>query len=132
MSREDLRAQLDATADLVTEEAIPIIATALHGETLLVPLVEYDEETGVVQLLTAKDVNDAVWIYAYTGEDVMAANGMTGTRYGHFEFLDVVRMARKGDFAGIAIDITEGTNRGIIPDYWLEEIERVLGGEEQG
>lgn len=129
MSIEALRAQLEATADLPVEEAVPEIATALHGQTLLVPLVDYDEATGNVQLLTAKDVNDVAWIYAYTGEDVMATNGMTGTRYGHFEFLDVVRMARSGDFGGIAIDISQGSNRGIIPDYWLEEIERVLGGD---
>ena len=128
MSIEALRARLDTTAGIPIEEAIPEIATALHGHTLIVPLVEYDEATGKVELLTAKDINNVVWIYAYTGEDVMATNGMTGTRYGHFEFLDVVRMARKGDFGGIAIDISQGNNRGIIPGYWLEEIERVLGG----
>lgn len=129
MSIEALRAVLDATADLPIEKAIPEIATALYGQTLLVPLVDYDEATGNVQLLTAKDINGAAWIYAYTGEDVMAANGMTGTRYGHFDFLDIVRMARRSGFAGIAVDISQGSNRGIIPDYWLEEIERVLGGD---
>lgn len=128
MTTEELRAELDSTADLPIEQAIPQIATALHGQTLFVPLVDYDEATGNVELLTAKDINDVAWIYAYTGEDVMASNGMTGVRYGHFEFLDVVRMARRGDFGGIAIDISEGRNRGIIPDYWMEEIERVLGG----
>ncbi len=128
MSIEALRARLEATADLPIEEAVPEISTALDGQTVLVPLVDYDEQTGHVQLLTAKDIDGIAWIYVYTGEDVMATNGMTGTRYGHFDFLDVVRMARKGDFGGIAIDISQGRNRGIIPDYWLEEIERVLGG----
>jgi hypothetical protein len=129
MSIEAWRAQLDATAHLPIEEAIPEIATALDGNTLLVPLVDYDEETGKVQLLTAKDVNDVAWLYAYTGEDVMAASGLTGTRFGHFDFLDIVRMARRSGLGGIAIDISQGRNRGIIPDYWLEEIERVLGGD---
>lgn len=127
MSTEALRAKLEATAHLPIEEAVPEIATALNGQTLLVPLASYDEATGNVQLLTAKDINDVAWIYAYTGEDIMAANGMTGTRCGHFDFLDVVRMARRSGFGGIAIDISQGNNRGIIPDYWLEEIERVLG-----
>lgn len=129
MSIDELRAQLDAQADVPIEESIPVIATALHGQTLLVPLVEYDEATGNVQLLTGKDINDVAWIYAYTGEDVMAASGLSGQRYGHFEFLDVIRMASKGDFGGVTIDLAEGKNRGIIPDYWLAEILRVLGGE---
>jgi hypothetical protein len=128
MSLDALRAELDATADLPLEEAVPRIATALNGQTLLVPLVDYDEATGNVQLLTAKDNEGVAWIYAYTGEDVMESLGMTGTRYGHFDFLDVVGMARRSGFGGIVVDMAEGSSRGIIPDYWLAEIERVLGG----
>lgn len=112
MSLDALRAELDGTADLPLEEAVPRIATALNG-----------------QLLTAQDNEGVAWIYAYTGEDVMQGLGMTGTRYGHFDFLDVVGMARRSGFGGIVVDMAEGRSRGIIPDYWLEEIERVLGGE---
>jgi SseB protein N-terminal domain len=130
MSTEAMRTELDATAGLPLEEAVPRIATALNGQTLLVPLVDYDEATGNVQLLTAKDNEGVAWIYAYTGEEVMQSLGMTGTRYGHFEFMDVVRMARRSGFGGIVLDMAEGRSRGIIPDYWLEEIERVLGGAE--
>lgn len=128
MSLDELRAELDATAELKTEEAVPRIATALAGQTLLVPIVEYDEATGVVQLLTGKDATGAAWIYAYTGEDVMAAGGLTGAKYAHFEFMDVIRMGQRSDFGGIVIDPAQGNARGHIPDYWFAEIERVLGG----
>jgi hypothetical protein len=128
MSLDELRAQLDATAELPTEEAVPRIATALDGRTLLVPVVEYDEATGIVQLLTGKDASGVAWIYAYTGEDVMIAGGLTGKQCGHFDFLDVVRMGRRSNFGGIVIDLANGAARGHIPDYWFAEIERVLGG----
>lgn len=128
MSLDTLRAELDATADLVTEEAVPRIATALHGHTLLVPVAAYDEATGNMQLMTGKDATGAAWVYAYTGEDVMAAGGMTGMQYGRFEFLEVVRMGRENNFGGIVIDMASDGARGHIPDYWFAEIERVLGG----
>lgn len=130
MSIDELRAKLDATADLVLEDAVPVIATALVDQTLLVPVLSYDEDAGNVQLVTGKDGSGTAWIYAYTGEDVMQAGGLTGQTYGHFDFLDIVRMARNGNFGGIVIDLAGDDNRGIIPDYWLAEIERVLGTDQ--
>ena len=52
MSLDALRAELDGTADLPLEEAVPRIATALNG-----------------QLLTAQDNEGVAWIYAYTGDE---------------------------------------------------------------
>lgn len=123
-----LRADLDATADLKLEDAIPIVATALNGRQLFIPLDSYDQETGELQLLTGKDVDGNVWIYAYTGKDLLDEKGLTGTLCGEFEFLEIIRMAQKGPFAGIAIDGGGTSTRAFIPDYWLAEIERVLGG----
>lgn len=128
MSLEALRAEIDATADLPLEEATPIVATALNGQPLLVPIESYDEATGEMQLITGNDAEGNTWLYAYTGEDIMQAVGLDGQQCVHFEFLGLIRMAAKAPFAGIVIDLANGSTRAHIPDYWFEEIERVLGG----
>ncbi len=131
MSIDALRETLDSAAELVLEEAVPVIATALVGHDLHLPVQSYDETTGGMQLLTSKDVDGGVWLYAYTGEDMMVGGGLTGSKSTTMDFLDIVRMTRENKFAGIAIDIAQDTNRGMIPDYWFDEILRVLAGEPQ-
>lgn len=125
---EDLRAALDATAELPTEEAVPRAVEALADQTLLVPVADYDGATGNIQLLTGVDSSGTAWIYAFTGEDAMVAGGLTGTKYGQFEFIDVVRMGQQGELGGIVVDLANGNARAHIPGYWLAEIERVLSG----
>lgn len=126
---EALRAELDATANLKLEDAIPIVSTALNGQQLFVPLESYDQESGELQLLTGKDAAGNIWIYAYTGKDIMQAAGLAGTQCGEFEFLELISIARKGPFAGIAIDGGGNSTRAFIPDYWFAEIDRVLRHE---
>jgi hypothetical protein len=47
---------------------------------------------------------------------------MTGTRYSHLIFSRHRTHGAEERIGGIAVDISQGSNRGIIPDYWIEEI----------
>jgi len=129
MSLAELRAELEALSERPAEEWVARIATTLQDHTLLVPILQYDQATGVLELLTGKDASGAAWIYVYTGEDVMIANGLAGARCGRFKLLEVVRMGRSGNFGGIVIDQGETGARGYIPCDRFAEAEHALGGD---
>lgn len=119
---------LQALADIPVSDTVEQIVTILRSQILLCPVAaEPGSVGGVLQLLTAKDINGDVWMYIYASELSVHNAGLVDQPVISKTFDSYFAMAEANGFGGIAVYGDDGKMLTVLPADYFDRVRHALG-----